>query len=207
MAKKQQGLVVAAAEGDEQKEIALKKVEAEEILAEFKDFNIENDEDYEIVAEGLKEVKRIIKEIEARRKKVTEPLNKALSEFRSWYTPALKVLESTEQILKQRMLGYSAEKARRSELAMLQVAAAAKAGNFDAAHEASKEIVSAPVVAGISQIAYWEYSVVDPSIVPRKFLEVSDSAIKEYVKKAGPEGPEDVPGLRFEKKQRMAAKT
>lgn len=205
MPKKEQQIAVV--DEDEKKVIDTKKEEAAEILREFKDFQIDTDEDYEVVAEGLKEVKRIIKEIESRRKLVTDPLNKALAEFRSWYKPALDILVPTEDFLKKKLLKYTAEKEEKSQQAMLLVAAAAKDGNFDAAHEASKQISAAPAVVGISQSYYWDYEVVSHLEVPRAFLAVNDTAVREYIKQAGPGGPQEVPGLQFIRKTRMAART
>jgi hypothetical protein len=189
-------------EPTERQIVVAKQEEAIEILEGFQDFEIEDDDDYEVVAEGVKEVKRIAKDIDARRKKVTAPLNAALAEFRSWYKPALDLLERTEMVLKGKLGVYERLQEARSREAMEAAAAAAREGDFDGAHEASKGIVSAPSVKGVTIVRYWDYEIEDISKVPRRYLCLDHSAVKIYIKAAGKEEPAPIPGLRFVSKDR-----
>lgn len=194
-------------EGTERQLVSVKQEEAKEILEAFQDFDIEDDEDYEVVSDGLKEVKKIAKEIEARRKKVTGPLNAALAEFRSWYKPAVDLLANTESVLKQRLAAYVRKKEEQSRLAMEAAAAAAGEGNFDAAHEASKGIVAAPSTKGVTHTRYWDYELEDLDQVPRRYLALDHSAVKIHIKNAGKDEPEEIPGIRFVLKDRTAVRT
>lgn len=191
----------------EQQQIATRKGEVEDILEAFKDFQIEDDGDYEVVAEGLQEVKRIAKDLEQRRKTITQPINGALREFNSWFKPAQTVLENTERVLKRRLAEYETLKAEQSRLAMLAAAAASQAGDFDAAHEASKGIVELPSAHGITHSRYYDYEITDISKVPREFLAVDHSAVKIYIKNAGKDCPQSIPGIKFVEKTRTIART
>lgn len=194
-------------EPTERQIVSQKEEQAKEILNGFKDFEIEDDEDYEVVAEGVKEIKKIAKEIDARRKKVTEPLNAALNEFRSWYKPAMTILENTEQFLKGKLAQYGRMKEQQSVLAMEAAASAARAGDFDGAHEASKGIVSAPTAKGVTLTRYWDYEIEDLDKVPRRYLCLDHSAVKIHIKNAQKEEPSPIPGLRFTSKDRTIVRT
>lgn len=191
----------------EQQIVATKKAEAEEIIEAFRDFEIEDDDDYAVVADGLKEVKTIAKDLEERRKKITQPINGALREFNSWFKPAQVILENTERLLKDRMDQYLREKEEKSRLAMATVLQASQEGDFDTAHEAAKGIVESPIAAGISHSRYYDYEVVDLSVVPREHLCLDHSSIKMHIKSAGRAKPSDVPGIRFFEKTRTSVRT
>lgn len=187
--------------------LAAREKEARDILEGFKSFEIEDDDDYEVAAEAVKEVKRIFKDIEGRRKKITAPLNEALKEFRAWYQPALTVLTNTEAYLKGKMGTYTTLQKEKAVKAMQLTAAASKAGDFDAAHEASKGIVEAPTAQGITVTYYYDYIIQDLSQVPERFKALDHSGVKIYLKGFGKEEPTPVPGLEFVRKERVIART
>lgn len=190
----------------EKENIDTKRVEIEEILSGFQNYVIEDDEDYELVAEGLKEIKGISKEIEERRKKITQPINGALREFNSWFKPAQTLLMTTESFLKRMLAEYVSEKEKQSRLAMLAASQASQAGDFDAAHEAAKGIVERPTAQGITHVRYFDYEIEDFEKVPRAFLAVDHSAVKIYIKNAGKDEPAPIPGIRFVEKDRTIAR-
>lgn len=181
--------------------------EAEEYLAGFEDFQIEDDDDLEVAVECLKEVKTNYKKIKAEQELATKPMNSALRQVRSWFKPALVVLESTERLLKGKVAAYHLRLEEQSRRAMEEAAAASAAGDFDGAHEASKGIVAAPQSKGVSITRHWDYVVEDPDQVPRQFLTVDHSAVKIHIKGAGKEMPDPIPGIRFEEKTRTAVRT
>lgn len=191
----------------EQQIVATKKAEAEEIIEAFRDFEIEDDDDFSVVADGLKEVKIIAKDLEERRTKITQPINGALREFNSWFKPAQVVLANTERLLKDRMDKYLRMKEEKARLAMEAAAQASLAGDFDTAHEAAKGIVENPVAAGISHSRYYEYEIVDLSVIPREYLCLDHSSIKLHIKSAGRAKPADIPGIRFFDKTRTSVRT
>jgi hypothetical protein len=192
---------------DEKEIVATRQAEAEEIIEAFADFEIEDDDDYDVVADGLKEVKTIAKDLESRRKKITQPINGALREFNSWFKPAQLVLTNTERALKKKLADYTIAKEEQSRLAMEAAAQASQDGDFDGAHEAAKGIVESPSAQGITHSRYYDYEIVDMDEVPRRYMCVDHSAVKIHIKNAGKTQPEDIPGIRFTEKTRVIART
>lgn len=190
----------------EQQIIEEKQEEAAEIIEAFKNFEIEDDDDYEVVGEGLKEIKKISKDLETRRKTITQPINVALREFNSWFKPAQEVLQNTERVLKKRLAEYVRKREEQSRLAMEAAAQAGQKGDFDAAHEAAKGIVERPELKGITHTRWYDYEIEDLDQVPRRFLSLDHSAVKIYIKNSGKEEPAPVPGLRFVAKDRTIAR-
>lgn len=190
----------------EQQIIGLRRVEAGKIILSFEDFEIEDDEDYSIAAEGLREIKRISKDLEERRKKITQPINVALREFNSWFKPDQDILKKAEAYFKRRLEEYDTLKAEQSRVAMLAAAEASRAGDFDTAHEAAKGIVERPTAQGISHGEYYDYEIEDFAKVPRQYLLVDHDEVKKHIKEAGKNEPTPVPGLRFVLKKRTIAR-
>lgn len=181
----------------EKQELATKKVEYVAILSEFRKLAIEDDEDFKDASKYLREVKSIAKDIDKRRKKITDPLNTALKEFRSWYKPVLDTLEVCEKVLKEKIGAYSLKKEQAREEAMRQIAAASQVGDFAAAHEASQSLEDMPTADGISVSPKWTWTVEDFEQIPREFLCLDQSAIKLHVKACSPNNPTAIPGLKF----------
>src|SRR5690606_31787269 len=194
---------------DEKKIISLRRGEAEEILVGFEDFEIEDAEDYAIAAEGLKEIKRIAKDLEERRKKITQPINAALREFNALFKPPQKLLSNAEGYFKLQLQKYDKLVEERSRVAMLAAAEASRSGDFDTAHEASKGIVERPVGQGITRTQYCDWEIVEVDLVAGGFLVtmVNDGAVARHNKAAGQNGPGGGEGLRFMQKTRTRAGT
>jgi len=184
---------------------ALQKAEeAKEVLAGFQDFEIDCEDDLVLATECLKDVKRAAKEITAQKEAATKPMNAALVQVRSWFKPALDVLESTERLIKHKIEGYHVRVAKEAREAMEAMALASQAGDFDAAHEASKGIVIAPKIAGLSTTQVWDYEITDLSKVPREFLTLDHSAVRLHLKA---KEPKPIAGLKFFLKGRTSIRT
>lgn len=199
-------------EDEERTEMAEAAQMAECLLNEIKGiesvpFVIQNDEDYELATTMLTDAKKQIKEIERRRKTVTQPLDQALRAFRALYRPTLKVYESIEQLLKKKISDYTLEKRRQEEEAMRQMAEASREGDFAKALAVSDALKKAPVAKGVTVTEEWTYEVTDLSKVPREWLTLNHAAMVSYVQKAKPEKPEPVAGIRFFKKGKVIART
>ena len=185
-------------DGEQRANVAEKAEEAQEYLAGFLDFHIEDDDDLSVAVDCLKDVKRTHKQIKAEQELATKPMNAALNQVRSWFRPALDTLTKTEALLKSKVEAYHRLVEERSRAAMEAAAEASREGNFDAAHEASKGIVQAPGSKGVSVgQRTWDYELEDLALVPRDFLALDHSAVKIYLKNCGTENPEPIPGLRF----------
>lgn len=190
--------LVVSVKTSEKVEIATKKAYYDLLTEEIKKLVIEDDEDFEYVSGVLLEVKRYDKEIEARKKLVTDPLNAALRELRTWFQPIQKVLSNNEAILKKKIGDYKLLKEKQQEEQMRKIAEASKAGDFEGAYMVSQNLVELPVAKGISTTRKWDYKVTDLSLVPREYLTLDHDVVKKHIKEAGKDQPADIPGVVFE---------
>lgn len=191
---------------DEQEEMLVKTKQFQEELQEIESFEIEDEDDYQTASEILGEVKKIYAEVESRRKKVTDPLRTAIAEFSKWYKPAQETLTKMEFVLKGKIAEFIENQRIEAEKAMQETAEAAKAGDFDAAHEAAKGIVQEAKSKNVTVREVWDFRVVDLDKVPREFLNLDQSAVRIYLKKVKTSEPEPVPGLEFFKKSSVIAR-
>lgn len=174
------------------------RAHGEEVMEAFKDFEIEDADDFEVAAECLKEIKAQAKKLKAEKELATKPMNSALRQVRSWFRPAEDALSATEAYLKKKIADWTLLQEERSRQAMEAAAAASQAGNFDAAHEAAKGIVERPRAQGVSvSMPGWDYILEDVDKVPREYLALDHSKVRIYLKAAGSEEPDPIPGLRF----------
>lgn len=189
--------------------VAERAKDAEEYLAGFSDFTIEDAQDLEVAVDCLKDVKTNYKQIKAEQELATKPMNAALKQVRSWFKPALDVLERTEALLKGRIADYHRRVEEQSRLAMEAAAAASQAGDFDGAHEASKGIVAAPKSDGVTVTRHWDYELQDLDAVPDqyKYMCLDHSAVKIHIKNAGKEQPPPIPGIVFKQISRTTVRT
>lgn len=190
---------------DEQEEMLVKTKQFQEELQEIESFEIEDEEDYQTASEILGEVKKIYAEVESRRKKVTDPLRTAIAEFSKWYKPAQETLTKMEFVLKGKIATFIENQRLATEKAMQETAAAAKSGDFDAAHEAAKNIVPEAKAGNVTVREVWDFRIANLSKVPRKFLSLDHSAVRIHIRKAGGE-PTPIPGLEFFKKSSVIAR-
>lgn len=158
-------------------------------LETLRGFEIPNDEDQEFAAKLLREVKEQWKSIEARRKKITTPLNEALKQTNALFKPVLAALEEGEGILKDKIAAYLEGKERANALA---VQAASEAETSEEAVEALATVSPVAPPTGVSVRYVWRFEVTDPDLVPREYCSPD-------AKKIGVVDPTatQVPGVRF----------
>jgi hypothetical protein len=167
---------------------------AKGVLSEIEDLEVDDASTFELAANLLIEVKRQSKDLETRQKRVTDPLNTALKEVRSWFKPANEYLEAAEQTLRAKVGGFIVGLREGNEEAMLKVS---EAHDFYSANEAAAAIQKLPKVKGVSVGVGWDFEVTDEESVPRAYLTVDEKALKEYVEAHPGVPPPALPGVRF----------
>lgn len=99
---------------------------AQSFLAMVNSMSVDSDQDYELAAGELKGIKTAWSTMETDRTSFTGPLNKILDALNARFQPHLKTLKAAEQIIKDKMLGYTtaqeriAAEARRKAEALAQ---------------------------------------------------------------------------------------
>ncbi|MDE2104077.1 MAG: hypothetical protein KGL39_42965 [Patescibacteria group bacterium] len=173
--------------------------EPQQLLAVAQAYEITSPEMCEAAAEDLKAFKAKAKELEAKRKAITEPLDKAKKAVMDLFRQPLALLEQAESVLKRGILTYQQEEdrkrrleeARRAELARQEkarleqeAAEAAKQGHVEEAEtlrEFAEILPSAPIVesgapkiAGLATRTNWHAEVVDMHAFVRAVAERPD---------------------------------
>ncbi len=87
------------------------------LLKTSKALEIKTQIDYDSAAEGLKKIKGVAKDIEAKRKEITKPLDQAKKAVMDLFRNPLALLNEAEYIVKNGLLGYTEmqEKKRREQ--------------------------------------------------------------------------------------------
>lgn len=109
---------------------------AQSFLAMVNSMSVDTDQDYELAAGELKGIKSAWAGMEADRTSFTGPLNKVLDALNARFQPNLKTLKTAEQIIKDKMLGYTAAQERIAAEAKRKAEAIAQAERDRLAAEA-----------------------------------------------------------------------
>lgn len=185
---------------DEATQLALRQEaeEAEQAVSLIAQLPIATQADVDQLGVFGQEVRNRLKDLEARRKSVTQPLNQALREVNAWFKPARQHWEACKAALNTRLLEAQAQaqKAQDEALAAIQDAG----GHVDAttltqAHEAPQ----LPEGASVRQKA--SYTITDPAQVPRELCSPDPAKLVTFAAAALQEGITEAPGLTFHYEQ------
>ena len=177
--------------------------DAEAALDLIKEFHLETQADYDFADELLGDAKRQWRELEARKKKATAPLQESLKEIRSWFKPPQDFYAEAERILKAKIAEAHRE-ARETQDAALAVAQEAFAiGDAATLDEAVATAAEAEVVQSsqITMQRIWNWEIEDTAVIPRSFLIPDRVAIGAYVKQH--KGEAQIPGVRVWQDERV----
>lgn len=186
--------------------------ESQVVADEVSAFAIETATDYAEAAGMLKKVKAKYKELETKRKAITQPLDASKREVMDLFREPLENLKEAEAGIKGSIVRYDTEMARiqaekqrkldeaaRAEEAKLRSEAEKNAvvedvmGNTEKSaeirQEAAQTVVPAavvpkmvPKVASLSMREVWKFRVVSPALVPREYLMPDEKMIGAVVR-------------------------
>lgn len=184
-----------------------------ELVAELK--AITDDAQYETAVDVLKDVKKMMNELEAARTATTKPINAGLRNINALFAEPAARLELLERRLKSLTAAYVKLKfdeqqrlLREAAKAAMQQAAVAAPLNATPAQveemkvEAALKVAAtmaqagssaAPAVAGVSHTERWDWAVSDLSLVPREFLMIDHAKVTGAVKT----GTRSIPGVNI----------
>lgn len=165
-------------------------------LRELDTFTVATDEDSAFAANMIREVKAKHKELDERRKEVTQPLNATVRTINGWFKPALEALETAERKLKSKVALYMQESARKAQDALALAASAATAEEATVALAAS---MPAAMPQGVSMRMVWKFRIVDDSAVPAKFCSPDSAKIDAEMRGSVKDNGEPTPisGVEF----------
>lgn len=165
---------------------------------------ISNQDEYTHAGDVMKLCKNKIKEIEDERKLYTQPLDESKKRIMA---KAKSITEPLEQYIEKisKAMGdwfLVEEKRRREEQKKLEEQAIKEAGD--------NPDVIVPIVESVKTthgnvstttgIKYNDFTIIQEELIPREYLMVNESAIKEAINKGG---IKEIPGVKIEEKVRF----
>ncbi|MBW1779005.1 MAG: hypothetical protein JRJ54_15695, partial [Deltaproteobacteria bacterium] len=185
-----------------------------------KDAEIKTDADLAEVTEGAAAIKRLVKQIEDKRKEVIGPHDRFVRRVNAFVRGFRDKLTGIEKELKRKIGNYSyqQELKRREEEKRIKEALKKEQEALDAAaDQAGVERVVLPDVAPVpekrttartesgtaSTRFELDFEVVEFDKVPRRYLTVNERAVKDAIKA----GVRDIPGVRIFEKPVVSVRT
>lgn len=172
------------------------KTEADDYLDEIESMTIEDQDDLELAAEALAEVKGKVKLLEGTRTSATKPLNESLKIIRGWFRPALDVLTKAEKALKRKISEAHQRAYEKRQVALSEAGTASQEGDADGAAIAMRNASAAELqpIDGLQLRQKYSFEVTDFDAVPRKYLGVVDQEVLAAIRAA--EGDIEIPGIK-----------
>jgi hypothetical protein len=172
--------------------------EGKQILDILAKYEIKTQDDLIEVGEWLQEVRVRRNLLENREKEITGPIQLSIQKVRELFQPVKEFWANAEVILKQKIKIAKLKEEEANREAIQDAADAHAAGDTEGAAEAVSQVTTVGDLPGISTRARWSFMVVDAAQVPRQFLIVNESAIRQHCAKyTSDQQPDPVPGVRF----------
>ena len=203
---------------------------ASRALAFANEIVVDSQEKYELAGGAVRRTAALAKEMDAKRKEMTKPLDDAKKRIMDFFRGPLETLDQAGKVIERKMLAWKAEQdrirreaeaaaaeAQRKEREKLQrqADAAAKKGQEEKAaalQAAAQAAPVAPVIAvpeakadGISTRAVWKWEVVDRNAIPREFLIVDEKTVGAVVRARG--GDTNIAGIRVWAEETIVKRT
>lgn len=190
-----------------------KKVQdAEEKASSFEldvqEFEIESQEDLEVVSTTLADIKRLNNELEAEKQKAVKPMNSALAIVRGWFKPTQDKLASLEAQIKTKIGQYhlKQEEAKRQALRAASEAMRGKGTATQVALAMEKmQKAQTERVDGMGVRYTYDIEIVDVEALPDEWWTPDEGAILRYVRKT--DGEKSIPGVVFHKRAIVSSRS
>lgn len=130
---------------DVKDELAIVNKTVEEVKATYTDRKIKNQDDVMAATNYLGQVKTTLKNIETKRKSITDPLNASLKEINNLFRAPAETLQAEETAVKRAILDYQMAEAKKIEKKQEKIEAKADAGEISVG-EAMKKMEKLPEI-------------------------------------------------------------
>ena len=181
------------------------KAEAEDYLKELDGFTVDDQEDLELAAESLKEVKSRVKRLDEMKKRITDPMNEAIKEVRKLFAPPIDYWGQCERKLKKAIAEGHARAHEKQRKALKAAAKASQAGDAEgaaAAMEAAARSDFEPV-KGLSMRHTFDFEIEDFDAVPDEYKVVDEQKVKAVIR--AHKGTVNIPGIKVIRKSSIAS--
>jgi hypothetical protein len=177
-------------------------------LEDLRSYEIECQSDIDAFGRALVETKTRIANLEELERSITRPIRASLEAARAVFAPVKANYAALEGVLKAKIADATVRFREREAEAQVRAQVFAEEGDTVAAHAALVASPAPVTPSGITTREDWTFRVVDPSLVPRDFLAVNDSAIRAAMRAAVKGGgtPPVIAGVAFERVTRVIAR-
>lgn len=185
-----------------------REIEALATPAELAAIVVRTEADYAAADAFLTELLSKRDAIVGMRKSATGPLYGVIKTVEGWFKPYVDASAKVERRLRDEMNGYLTAKARAADEARAAALEAAKsrdtAGMVVALTKAAD--ASAKPAGGATVKYRWAIKAIDEAALPPEFWTPNIDLIMLHASHAGPDGPEPIPGVTFERQATIGAK-
>ena len=175
-----------------QKELKKEEKQLEVFIEKVSDINkIKSVEDLTKADEARIKIKDKLEQLENERKEVTAPMNKSLKVVNDRYKTLTVPLKELKDKIEKMILEYrrvEEEKRLAEEAKLIEMS-----GNELATITNSVPAVIETKTAKTTFVKKWTYEIIDEKKIPRQFLMVNDSAVKDAIS----EGKREINGLKI----------
>lgn len=193
------------------------KLEVSTQLSQITVVTVTDSKSERVAAEALTSMKKLLKNIEDKRKSFVQPLNDHVKRINGEFKKIASPVEEAVDRLSRAILDYRQSDAFRESVEYRQTIQeeahqALKTGDMSTLQtlsEANAALESeAPKVirtdsGSLSTRKIWKFEVVDPKAVPTSFLIVDDRKVAEAVKS----GVREIPGVRIWQEETLASRS
>lgn len=177
------------------------------LYEQVRSFVIYDQQGLDIAGALLKDVKLRWKDIEARRKNITQPMQAALKSVQALFKELLDYYSSIENMLKDKILDAHGRAQQAQDAALQAVQQAHVQQDRAQVAIAMHQVQQAEAVnpAGIQTRSTWTYAIMNEQQIPRQFWIVDHAALAAYVRQT--KGTVEIPGIRVYEQATVAVKT
>lgn len=152
------------------------------MAAQLVGFVIGSQEQVDMAAELLKQIKGKVKKLEAQRKDITRPMLEAKAAVDALFRPAVDAAKSVEGMLK-RGLSHYIDAQQKEQVAQLA------AGN----HEAGLAVPQPTMPSGVSTRTVWKWRPTNPDLIPREYWVIDAAKVQAHIN--AHKGQSVIPGV------------
>ncbi len=197
-------IAVQLAMGDMNGELTV----AQQIKLRLEQTPCDTEEQYQGAGAMLKQCVAMRKQYDAKRKAITTPMNAAKREVDAQYKPILQAFDAAAEVLKSKLSTYQARAFADRQATMRKMQAAHTQGQTATVFALSASVGPLPSVQGVSTAKRWKWRCIDPTAVPRAYLQINGPALTEALRQGVKDGSlQHIPGIEWYQEETTAVRT
>ncbi len=177
---------------------------AEYLSPDARAMTIDDEEELQLVANIINDIKARAKDLEIKEKAVTAPILAGVEVYRSMFRPLRKGFDEARAVFDAMVRDYARRRQETSRAAEIALAAAVASQDEPAAAAAITALVPAAKTVGLVVQDAWDFEEFNHDIVPTSLTVLSRAAVLAEIKRQGTNEPA-IPGLRIFRREIVKA--